>query len=800
MVQAVFAIIVIAAALFAYFAFKGAPNQENMRPEGLDAFRVTYNQEGMPIPLHWGIVRMPGNLMWYGNLETEEVKEDVGGKGGGGGGEITTGYKYFLDHWQAVCMGPAMPLQIFVDNKPWLELDDYSPGNYDWYGDHYGSNFFEYPWDYSPVLSLAYTGNPDRDFWWSAGSLPEDDPIIASMKSQIGEYANRMEGVAFAWFDRFLAGENRTFLPTVHFVVERYCQVPLTYANEPKGCNPAAVLYEILIEAGVGTADINTPSFQDAADYWHSKGYAINMSLTDQVTAREAIQKVFNYVDGAMYMNEDDQFVLKAFTENDSSLATINTEDFLEFSFERPSWDEVYSDFRAEFIDEDKEYSKRALRVINSAVRGITGYTRQMSVNLTAFRDVNTASKRLWEIARKNSYPASTIQFTTDMRYSKRVVGDVITINNTDYGIVNAQFRIISKNLKQVNQNKVRWVATQFLEGMFLDTYLPGGGSKWVRPDTYAYPAKYTDFFEMPFNPYKGRTPAFLILTQRQNLEQGYIVRYSNDQNDWYTDKACFQWSVRYNLDVAYPNTTEEIDDDVGMILTPDYREESNMFVNLSRTDLFLIVQVALVDDEIMAFQYYQPYGSTQVKLTGIIRGLWNTPIQSHAADSKVWLTRITDNFITGLNTDSAYLKILPFFMNDYMLDDVVPTHQVTITNKSLKPWPVGNIRAVRTTTTIVVTWWPSSQDHIGAGTVAETNQTDEDIMKYDGDFYLSNSVGDITDFDPDATSGHLAGTSCTISQSSAAQTIFSIKARRDGYYSDQKQITIPAADGEYWA
>jgi hypothetical protein len=201
-----------------------------------------------------------------------------------------------------------------------------------------------------------------------------------------------------------------------------------------------------------------------------------------------------------------------------------------------------------------------------------------------------------------------------------------------------------------------------------------------------------------------------------------------------------------------------------------------------------------------MAFQYYQPYGGTQVKLTGIIRGLWNTPIQSHSQNAKVWLTRITDNFITGLNTDSAYLKILPFFMNDYMLDDAVSTDQITITNKSLKPWPVGNIRAVRTTTTIVVTWWPSSQDHIGAGTVAETNQTDEDIMKYDGDFYLSNSVGDITDFDPDATSGHLAGTSCTISQSSAVQTVFSIKARRDGYYSDQKQITIPAADGEYWA
>ena len=786
MATAIFAVVVVAALAYAYFSLKNlAPEQEHMKPEGMDAFRVTYNQEGMPIPLTWGIVRVPGNLLWYGNLRTEEITERV--DTGKDHEHITVGYKYYIDHWQAVCMGPAFILKIFVDNKPWEDDGVVSPGVYNWYGTYYtGQNL------YSPTIWYNVEANA-KQFDWSCGNILANDAVVTEMQDQIGEYANRLQGVAFAWFNNFLAGENRTFLPTIHYIVEKYSEVPLTYANMSKGCNPAAIIWEILVRAGVDPNEFDFASFQAAANYWYSKGYGLNMAMNSQTTAREAIQKVFNYVDGGLYINEDDEFVLKAYTESDTSVVTINTEEFKSFTFERPSWDDVYSDFRGEYTDEDREYSKRALRVINSAVRGLTGYLRQMTVNLSAFRDVTTASKRLWEIARKQSYPASTVQFSVGLKHLHRNIGDVITINNTDYGIVDAEFRIVSKDMKEIDENEVGFTAVQFLEGMILDTYVPAGDPHWERPDYYTKAAQYAEFFELPYNPLYGRQLAWLALVQRQSVETGYLIRYSINDSDYYTLGSYDQWSVRCNLEVAYPATTDDIDDDAGLILEPDYREEAELFLNQSRSDLFIIYQVAIAGNEIMAFQYYQPYGSTGLRLTGVIRGLWNTPVESHNVDDKVWLTRIRTNVITDLNAEAVSLKVLPYFGGDVMTDDVVPTHPISITNKSLNPWPVGNIRAVRSGTSITVTWWPTPQDHIGAGATAAENQDDQDPMEWDGDFVISDTYAEVTPTNISATEKQWT-------QGSLLQTTFYVQARRDGNLSSQESIVIPTVDGTYWA
>lgn len=777
------AVIIVAAALYAWYKFKNIPPQENMQPQGLDAFRVTYNQEGMPVPMHWGMVRLPGNLLWYGNLYTEEMREDVGGKGGGSESAVT-GYKYYLDHWQAVCQGPAYVHSVYVDDKLWTDDGTIPPGSYDWVQSYYLNGNV-----WMPTMYYHYEST-GRVFNWSTGQLSYTDPIVTAMQTQIGEYATCLNGIAFAWFDYFLCGENRTFLPTIHFVVERYTKCPLTHSNMQKGANPAAVIYDILKEVGVSAAEIDFSSFQAAADHWYDEGMAINIALSQQTTAREAIQNVFNYVDGVLYVNEDDKFVLKAFTDDESPVDSITTVEFKDFVFERPSWDEVYSDFRAKYTDETKDFSQRSLRVINSAVRNLTGYSRQMTLDLTAFRDVDIASKRLWQLARKQSYPASNIQFTVSMKYYRLNVGDVVEVTNSDYGMDSAQFRILHKDLEGIDKNEVKFTATQYLEGLFLDTYIPAGDPQWTNPDTFSYPAQYTEYFELPYNPVTGRDPAFLVLAQRSNNENGFVVMQSATGSDYYTAGAFTTWSMRCTLDVQYLSSTPEIDDEIGLILSPDYAEDPQ-FLNLDRADLFMIQQIAICGNEIMAFQYYQPYGSTQIRLTGIIRGVWNTPIETHNVNDKVWLTRINQNVLKNLLASEVYLKVLPFAGADLVPEDEVSATQVSMEYLSLQPWDVGNIQAVRSGNDITVTWFPSSQDKVGAGRLSPNEQNDEDPMKFDGDFY-------ITDTRSEANS-YIADTEKAWTQGSKLTTTVTVKARRDGYLSTGKTVYVDTADGTYW-
>ena len=109
----VVAVTLLAAGLYMTSMVKPNSQQQGMSPNTLEAFKATSNDEGTVVPLVLGKARISANLLWYGNLITEEVVEQVesGGKGGGGGTQdVTAGYKYYMDIWESLCIGPDVSI------------------------------------------------------------------------------------------------------------------------------------------------------------------------------------------------------------------------------------------------------------------------------------------------------------------------------------------------------------------------------------------------------------------------------------------------------------------------------------------------------------------------------------------------------------------------------------------------------------------------------------------------------------------------------------------------------------------
>lgn len=88
----------------------------DMAPANLDAFRLTTAEEGTVIPRVFGTVRLPGNLLYYGNLSSEPEYEEttVGGKGGKKKKQkVLQGYHYRMDVWQGIGMGPLELVGVY---------------------------------------------------------------------------------------------------------------------------------------------------------------------------------------------------------------------------------------------------------------------------------------------------------------------------------------------------------------------------------------------------------------------------------------------------------------------------------------------------------------------------------------------------------------------------------------------------------------------------------------------------------------------------------------------------------------
>ena len=263
----------VATALFAKGprSMKGA----DMAPANLDAFRLTTAEEGTVIPRVFGTVRLPGNLLYYGNLSSEPEYEEtaVGGKGGKKKKQkVLQGYHYRMDVWQGIGMGPLELVGVYQDDR---------------------------------LLTEQGGAIPCAEQVWNDGTG-------AFYPAQAGPYASRLPGVAHVWLRQFYLGFNVSMMPTLHYVV-RFCgDIPLEHAILPNGVNPAAIILQLLLDAGASWPSIDKPSFSAAASFWAQKGYGLNIVFSRQKPVREHIMQVLGFVGGWLVERADGTLSLRA--------------------------------------------------------------------------------------------------------------------------------------------------------------------------------------------------------------------------------------------------------------------------------------------------------------------------------------------------------------------------------------------------------------------------------------------------------------------------------------------------------
>lgn len=655
----------VAGAVLMAMSRPSAPDSNAMNPANLDSFNITQAKEGLAVPLIYGTVRIPGNIIWYGNLTTEEITQTAqGGKSSGGGGSQTAvvGYKYYIDVWQAICQGPIV--------KPFVKM--YVQGKE------------------TDLTDIAYT----------TSFTINDGYIDTYFPTEPGSKATRLRGddrgIAHVFLKRWYIGNNTSTVPTVHFVVQSDL-TSISPVNSPmlsNGANPAAIIYDILVESGVSTSKINLASFNSAATYYANQGYGLNISFNRQTKVRDMIQRVLSFVDGILVIKTDTdnkaKFFLKHFDPLEGSVKSLVKEDYIDFTFSRPSWTEVYNDFKGTYTDASMDYSTRSLVVTNTAIEQLVGYKKTLAVNLSAFNDVDTASKRIWELMKRLSYPVANVTFKTNLSFMSIDRGDVVQISNGDYTISSAYFRVYSVNYSNIDKNEIAFELKQVPERLFDTSYQLAGTADWTNTvPSYVDAIVYQRIFEMPYNKFTQRSQTYLLLASRQiGNELGFYVIQSSGGTDYSTVFNATTWSQRGTLDEAYVGSYN-VDDDIGILYTPTIMEDP-IFDSISRVDLFVSRRVAIIDDEIISFQTVTPEGpGNSIRLTGCVRGLLNTPVITHTIGTEIWITDISEtNLLTvAIGTISFFVKYLPYNAFTILDESSAMAMNPTYEYKAVTPW-----------------------------------------------------------------------------------------------------------------
>ena len=279
------------------------------------------------------------------------------------------------------------------------------------------------------------------------------------------------------------------------------------------------------------------------------------------------------------------------------------------------------------------------------------------------------------------------------------------------------------------------------------------------------------------------------MLAARELLsEEGALMERSSTSAD-YSPVALLSapWAQYGTLAEAYPADTLAIDDTRGLLYRP-YKEDP-FFGPVSRTELFGAQRMALVDDELMLFQTVVLEGAETTRLSGVVRGYMNTPVQAHASGAPIWVFRQPGegNTVQGLPIGTYNIKLRPVSGDEVLGADRVSSRSFAVTGKAMAPWPVVGLRAVRTGDSVAVSWSPADVGFGGAGTRTE-NENEPVPVGFSGDFVLT--VG--------GTESVVNGTEAAITR--AGLFTLSVKARQIGYGSPWVSLAVGSQNGEYVA
>lgn len=753
---AIGAAVFLAATVISYVLIKPNMKQPGVKASGLDDFNITRASEGSPFPIVFGKVKIAGNILWYGNLLTKKQKSDSGGKGGGD--EVTTGYHYYLDCWQSICMGPVRILGVYKDNKQFITTEL----NPSWSG------------------MMAEEGDGRQT---TTMTINKGDGISNFTLSLT--YFAPLLSVCTISMRKVFCG-NGTTLPTFHFVVQD--TIPGLWSNPSNGMNPANAIRHILTSAGAPASTIDEASFGASATYWYNKGYGINIAIGTQGKVREKIGQILTPL-GGFYVETGGKHYLSPADPYEAVYGTI-ADDFRKFVISRRSWEDTINDIKATFTEEGKDFTERTAVVQNPASINMLGMIYTKTYDLTLFRTLGATQKRMSELIKSESYPYAEVEFVTDLAYMNLIEGKIVNLTNSELGISDMSVRIIKKDLQNIDSNEITFQGIQVAETLFDDKWVEigTGSSNWAREVQAPVALTKQRIMEVPRNSLTDM-PTVLVLTARETeYENEFYLYYTPDGNNYALVKRFSAFSMYCTLKASYSGTTHDIDDsDTGMLV--QFYRSSYEIDSLTRSGLYSTDRFLIVDNEIMKFQTVVLNEDGTATFKGIIRGVLNTAKAAHSVNAAVWVVDDPECFWTPSNGNIAgYYKICP--RNLVGVYPVASASAITVGASTLakKPFPISRVNASRSGSAVSFLVCVRDMTSTGAGVSPSTTF----VTSADTDVIIEWKIS------TDTVWNILPVQTATFTVTNAAGFTVNVRAKEFGIYTSVVSLAVGTVDGNY--
>lgn len=462
-----------------------------------------------------------------------------------------------------------------------------------------------------------------------------------------------------------------------NFLIERFTN-DLSLPNNGKigdsDLNPVEAIYQIMtdnwIGLGMDPSTIDTTDFVTQGTTLHSEGNGVSILVTSQQQARTLLSEILRQIDGFLYQDPATQKVKLKLIRDDytpASLTIYDEDDILQVKkYSKSSWEEIVSEVKVSYKDRNQESDKIALAQDMAAIDQI-GRPRSVTQSFPFCYDDTLATKIAARELSQQSIPLFVMTVEMNRGGYDLLPGEVIKISWPDYGLSEVIMRIQKPDLGSLIDGKI--VLDLIQDSFASDTVVFADPEDSLWADPISDPVDVSDYLVI-------NSPAFFS----RKLDTGVaddavqpivIPRKPQEESDAFSvvgGLASGDLTISDVVGVAYPATgtlVSELSFTVG--LEGGYSASSialnnveGVFTGGTEAEIFAgEAGLIYVDGEIM--------GIVNAGLSGwqgFYRGLFGTPIKTHAAGTRVYqigpqLLGNGDTQFSLTDTDTYYFKIL---------------------------------------------------------------------------------------------------------------------------------------------
>jgi hypothetical protein len=241
------------------------------------------------------------------------------------------------------------------------------------------------------------------------------------------------------------------------------------------------------------------------------------------------------------------------------------------------------------------------------------------------------------------AYPLANIVLPVNRDQFRIEPGDLFKFTYSARGIYNMICRV--QGISEEDLEDSEKIVVNAIEDVdYISTQLSGIGSGGVSGEIPAESVELDDLVNVTVVEGNyvsiGDTIAVIPIASKElGIEVGYLVYMSIDGGTSYSKVGQVTvWNPYGTLVAAYQVNTYQIDDEVGFEVEFDCPgSELNKMQTVSRAALLTGENMALLGNEVIAFQTVTPVTTTKLRLEGIYRGRFDTIREAHPIGEKFY-------------------------------------------------------------------------------------------------------------------------------------------------------------------